>query len=464
MPMLKNESPVKKPVKILNIGNMSYRPAYPGALHTEIKQYPKSPKPSDLKKEWSIYFNYLHGGTWYPIKRKSEINRCKTFKEKEKELHALKAAMEVALKRGWNPVTKSYSGSTEKLVSLDDNVTIVKALDFALKKCDVADSTRNNYRCCLKKIKQAIFELNLQHMIITDVKRKHFRLIIEQAKLKNKWSNKTFNKNLGNLQAMISRLEEWEVIEYNPAHKIKKLPVFETEKLFVPYTEAEKKTISEYLFLNLYGFYVYLMTIYHTGLRPMEVLALKISDLELSKSMIILVPEKSRRNSKTKRLREVQLNRHLLPLLREWIKDVANKECFVFGSPYEPGKGNKGSSIGRTGDGALNPEYFKPSCTRIKRDTVTRLWKKIVIDQLGIKKYQYAAKHTGTDDRLLAGVSIEAMKDMYGHSENYMTERYQTVLKKLRREEINDKSPDFIQKKCPDVETPGLMEIIIDPK
>jgi integrase len=180
-------------------------------------------------------------------------------------------------------------------------------------------------------------------------------------------------------------------------------------------------------------------------MRPMEVLAIKIKDINLRNSLITISPDKQRKNSKTKRVREIQINSHLLPLLREWIKGVTNPEYYVFGSPYEPGKGNKGSSKGRGSDGALHQDYFKPSGTRIKRDTVTKLWKKIVIDKLGIKKYLYACKHSSCDDLLLAGVSIDAIQNQFGHTNKFMTKRYQTVLNKIHRNEINEKSPAFVK-------------------
>jgi integrase len=421
------------------------KPFNPGGSYTEVKTYPKKPRLRDLKKEWYVYFNYLHEGGWRPIRRKGGINEADNFTDKLDELMSLKAALEIAMDRGWNPILKVYEQKLHEDYSevFDPNLSLIDAIDFALKNCDVARSTKNNYRNCIKKIKQAIYHLSFDYLLISEVKRKHIKVILQKAKEIYKWTNNEYNKNLGYLQGVLSRLEEFEIVDYNPAHKIKYLEEYEMAPKYIPYTDEEKKKIADHFFYNLYGAYVYLETRYHTGMRPFEALALKISDIDEDLSTISITPDRKRHNSKTKKCRIIQINRHLSPLLREWIKDAPSKDCYVFGSPYEPGKGNRGSST--SGRGVWHPDYFKPSLTRIKRDTVTRMWKSVVIDTLGINKYQYASKHTATDDMLKAGISLQAIQEMYGHSTEFMTMRYQTVLKEMHRKEIDEKAPSFVK-------------------
>ena len=98
--------------------------------------------------------------------------------------------------------------------------------------------------------------------------------------------------------------------------------------------------------------------------------------------------------------------------------------------------------------GAMVSTYLTPNPTAVKRDTITKLWGKLVIDEpptgLGIKKYLYAAKHTGTDDKTDQGLELSDIQVMYGHSSEAMTARYN----KRKREneakrEILAKSPEF---------------------
>jgi hypothetical protein len=58
----------------------------------------------------------------------------------------------------------------------------------------------------------------------------------------------------------------------------------------------------------------------------------------------------------------------------------------------------------------MRDDFLLPSPVEVKRDTVTKLWKKLVIDELGINKYLYTSKHTGTDDKIHAGLSLKEIQ------------------------------------------------------
>ena len=55
----------------------------------------------------------------------------------------------------------------------------------------------------------------------------------------------------------------------------------------------------------------------------------------------------------------------------------------------------------------------------------------------------YGLKHKGTDDKLLAGIPLDALRSMYGHSSKRMTERYASKLFEIHAKEIVSKSPEF---------------------
>lgn len=171
-------------------------------------------------------------------------------------------------------------------------------------------------------------------------------------------------------------------------------------------------------------------------------MALKIENINLEHEEISIYPDLDAENSKTKSIRKVPINKHLLPFLRELNLNEYPANYYVFGSPYTPGKGNSGSYKGGL-TGAMHPDYFKPSLTHIKRDTITRFWKNTVIDILGIQKYQYAMKHTGGDDKIMAGMSLDALRELYGHHSIYMTVKYASKIKEVYKKQIIDHSPAF---------------------
>lgn len=386
-------------------------------------------------KAWYVYITIKNEltGQVKNIQSRKGINY---FSKKEDRLLEGKGLIKFwrdRLENGWMP--------TEWLTDLPSSTLIFPvtkfndAIDFALENCVVSGKTKSGYKGSVKFFKEAAHALNL-NMAIKDIDRPHIMLMLKWIKQKRNWSNHAYNKHLGYICAVIARLMDWKVIKFNPAEKIKTLPVAETRK-FMPYTDEEKKRIQEYLFTNHYRFFVHLITIYHTGMRPKEVLALKIKDVDLNNSIITILPDLQAENSKTKKIRYVPINNHLMRFLKEFDLGQLPDNYYLFGSPFKPGKGRKGSVS------AKHPDYFKPSATQVKRDTVTKLWKEIVIDTLKIKKYLYAAKHTGADAKILAGIDLDTLKELYGHSSKFMTEKYVSVLMEVHKKKIIEHSPEF---------------------
>lgn len=390
----------------------------------------------DLSKKWFVYYEVYNGEKQIRKQIRSVINFGTTTEERKKLAKKVIALLKEQLKEEHKIVV--VKSEAEKLASM----TFKKALEFALKECKpaVASKTYAGY-ALTKKYFLAVAD-EIADIEITRIKKLHIKLLLQRGQEKYTWSNKRYNKIYEYLRGILSRLVDWEIIEHNPASKIKLLPVAETQK-FIPYTIDEKKTIADHLFINHYRFYVFLLFVYHKGVRPKEVLALKIKDIDFTGNLITIMPDLAEENSKTKTIRRIPLSHELLPFIRELNLSEYDKEMYVFGSPYESGQGNRGSAKGQR-TGAFHPDYFKPSFTRIKRDTVTKFWNKIVKKNLGIDKYLYAAKHTGGDDKILAGMDIDALKELYGHSSKYMTEKYVSQLKEIYRKHIIEHSPSFV--------------------
>jgi integrase len=425
-------------------------------LYTDPEICPQDPSEADMDKDWFVQFRFYDQAKkkWVLKPFKKGINYIKKFKERLAAANSLKAALTKQLEKGWNPLTNTMP--VEQIINpLDNNISLLpfsKALTHALSECKVSPGSKKEYRLTvnhllpiLKKVTVPIesgqCQVDFSVLPAGQIKKYHIKLVLEEAFREYKWSNNNWNKHLRNLQCVLSRLVDSDVYEHNPAHDIKPLDVVESNK-YEPLNERDKKKIREDIFLHHFGFYVYLMTIYHAGLRPFEVLALRIPDVNLEIRQINIVPDPSKNNSKTRNVRPVPINDELYVLLKVWIEGSADPNFFLFGSPYTSGKGNRGSAKGGF-SGAMHPDYFQPSNTQIKRDTVTRLWKKLLINKLGVKKHMYALKHTGGDDKIMAGVDLDALRDLYGHQNKRMSERYAKRIKEIYKNEIIKKSPSF---------------------
>jgi integrase len=377
---------------------------------------PKVCKPADGK--WYVFFRY-NG----KLKRyKFGINYIKDLKKKEAEANALAKALLQKLKNNWNPDVPELEFTTPEF-------TLHDALHFALekKKPNIAPKSYSGYSGTVNFVCTAIKELNLKAMPIQDLKRAHIKLILETASKKRKWTNKGYNKHLNHLKAILSELIQWDVLEFNPAYKINNLPTEEVEAN-IPATPKQHAVIKKTLENQHPDFYKFVLTIFHTGMRPAEILKIKINMINLFKQEIILPAE----ITKTKRKRIVPINNHLLQHYLEMNLEKQPEDFYLFGSHREAAKGNIGIH-----------EDFIPGPTPIKRDTATKRWHKIVKVDLGFNVNLYSNKHAGANAKILAGMSLDALRELYGHTSKLMTETYAKSIKDVYRKQIMDNSPEF---------------------
>lgn len=379
---------------------------------------PKVFSSEDLSKSWYVHFRFEGKQFRY----KFGINYITNYKKRLTEANDLRDALEQKLREGWNP-------NVPEIESTRPSFSICEALDFAIEKKtpNISKKTLSGYNGTIKFVKEAIVDLEFSSLPIQETKRIHIKHIIEKAKEQRKWSNNAFNKHLNHFKAILSELIQWDVIENNPAYKINNLVVADSDAN-IPAAPADVQKIKNELALKHPDFFNFVLTIYHTGIRPEEILKIRLSMVDLNKSQIVLPPEITKTNKK----RIVPINKHLLEFYKEMDFGYLPDDFFLFGSFRKPGKGN----IGKFKD-------FIPGPTHINRDTATRRWEKIVKIGLGIEMNMYAMKHLGANDKILAGMSMDALKDLFGHTSKLTTEVYATKIKEVRRNEIMEKSPAF---------------------
>jgi integrase len=275
--------------------------------------------------------------------------------------------------------------------------------------------------------------------------------LIDECSKERDFSNHNYNKHISVLRSMFSVLVNYRILNLNPlvGYEDKDVP---ESNLYQDYTENEKERIYKHLLKVHPQLFVVMSLVYHTGIRPKEVLALKVDNIDLGNLIITIAPEEGAENSKTLNVRRIPVNPHLYELLKGMNLESFPDNYFVFGSPFKNGRSHPINENGKRVYGSMVKDYLTPNATRVKRDTVTKLWRKLIIDGpptgLGIKKYLYAAKHTGTDDKTDAGLELQDIQHMYGHKSEAMTERYKKRKRQMEaKKEILAKSPEFSKKR-----------------
>ncbi|MFH6966495.1 tyrosine-type recombinase/integrase [Flavobacterium sp. FlaQc-28] len=379
---------------------------------------PKVVKYDDLSKPWFVYFRYNSKLFRY----KFGINYINNYKKRLIEANSIRDVLHDKLKNGWNP-------NVPDIVNTFSSMTFSEALDFAIekKRPHIGKKTMCGYESTVKFIKNALTPTNTKNLLIVETKRIHIKLILEKTMQQRKWSNKSFNKNLGYLKAILSELMQWDIIENNPAHGIRSLKVGEIMG-FKPANDEEVKLIKEKIISEFPSFYAYIISIFHTGIRPQELLNIQIKMINLEKSQIILPPE----ITKTDIERIVPINPFLKIHFEEMNLSKHNQEHYVFGSNRE-----------HTNRGLKKELDFIPGPRKLNRDCASKLWRKLVINGLKINVNMYSLKHLGANKKILAGVELDALRELYGHTSKMMTLRYAKVVKEINRKQIMEKSPDF---------------------
>ncbi|MBE99305.1 tyrosine-type recombinase/integrase [Flavobacterium coralii] len=387
-----------------------------------MKQAFTTPKVVRSKKgDMYVYFRFykkvktIRGGLNY-ITFKNEREKALAFEDLRKEVHR-------QLKSGWNPFENDLSFQK-------NNFTLIEALDFALekKKANLKPRTYESYFSSVKFFKEAAIKSGFEYMPVIDVKRVHVKKIMAKCAEIRKWSNKAYNKNMGYIKAVFSEMLEWDILENNPAHSIRKLKEMVNENANRTPTKEENEKIKKQLTEKMPGLLNYLRFIYHTGIRPDELFSVKIGMIEID-SLTIRIPAEI---TKTLRDRILPINPYLFNLLLDMDIDKYPDDYYLFGSRREH------RNLG------IKPETdFLPAPYRLNRSSGCEQWKKLIKDALGIDVNMYAYKHYGADNKILAGIDLDALRELYGHTSKMMTMRYAKKVKEVYRKQIIEQSPDM---------------------
>lgn len=375
------------------------------------------PKLNQSKKDWFVWFRYNGKLKVY----KKGLNYIEDEKERLREFEKLRKELHELLKNNWNPLNEQVPTSPSAL-------NIVEAALFALskKKETLAPRTYESYHSSIKFFVAGIKAANLDYLQIGQVKRIHIKHILAKTKELRNWSNKAYNKNLGYIKAVFGELIQWDIIENSPVYKIKKLKEMETQAN-TPATDDEAEKIKNTILKKFPNFWPYVVTIFHTGVRCDELLSVRINMVDMVKMTITLPPE----ITKTDRYRIVPINKHLANVLHELQLYSYPDDYFVFGSTRPK---NRGLS---------NDTDFIPAPQKLNRSTPGTLWRKLVKKGLGIDVNLYSMKHLGANKKILAGLELDTLRELYGHTSKLMTMRYAKIVKEVYRKQIMEHSPDY---------------------
>lgn len=381
--------------------------------YSEIWVHPKNWKTltsqKSLNLDWRVeckFYDPLFKEKYpkgFPFRRKA--NRFKTLEERKSVISTWLEELPVLFEEmGYNPITKQYMFEPEpelepedkSLTELSPETPFLIALDLAHKSKKVAESTYNDIKHVLEKFKPAAEQLRFSELKISEVKRKHIRLILDHLEqTEDSFSSHKFNKYRGYISILFKELMEYEAVETDVVLDIKKRD-HETQ-LRETLTPEQRKKVNDHLKKSFPDFWRFSIIFFHSGGRINELLSLKVDDISLvNQTYKVLIKKGGKARWVTRIIKDVAIDL--------WIKSLYNakKGDYVFSKGLVPGP------------------------NQIRREQIGRRWKTHVKDKLGVTADFYALKHLNLDETS-AMLSLEDASKMANHTSTAMVKKHYAV-------------------------------------
>jgi len=234
---------------------------------------------------------------------------------------------------------------------------------------------------------------------LSKLSKKHIYGFLDEIKRVRQLSNRTRNNYKDFLSQIFEIMVEREWIEKNPCAGITSLRTVSSKHL--AYTQAQQKTLEDYLIQKNYPLYVFTRLIYHGFIRPVEITRLRLSDVFLDRG-IILVSVETVKNAKQM---PVVITQGLRPDLENFLHKYGSglpENYYLFSKGFRPG-----------------PDY-------LHRNRFSEAHR-VVLEATGLyngKVDGYSWKHTGVTNAYLAGVDIVSIQRQCRHHSLAETEKY----------------------------------------
>ena len=355
----------------------------------------------DLTKKWfiSYYFYNSRSNTYQRIRETGDINRHSDLKERKTALKALLQAKEVLLEKGFSPF-ETYDKDTmlHKVGLLFQNTDecITKVLEH--KKLHIAHTSYTSLRSRIENFRTYLFHRKLLSVNPNEITKRHIMDYLDFRTQNDGISGRTRNNLLIDLKTLFNTMIDLDFIKENPAARVKKVRQVSEKNKF--YEKEELENLFELIEKHNPYLMVYCKFIFHSFLRPIEIVRLQVKDIDL-KNMVINIPANK---AKARVAQSVKIMDILKPVVLEMKLEDCPPDYYIFSS-------NK-----------------KPSTKGTTRDYFTDKFKKAK-DELGLSTNHtmYGLKHTGISNLLMNGAKEKDVRKYTRHTSSAFeayTKRY----------------------------------------
>lgn len=216
--------------------------------------------------------------------RKS-INGFTSLKLKIAAAKVMKEDIEMLLdKELYNPITKEYYNDNDSEFS--ERTLVFDAMEKVQKYIKGSEKYLYEISRIVKNVKPVFKNLGFDNLKISELKKRHIKIVLENSKL----TEKNFNKYRIHLKRVFDELIEFGCMEENPCSSIKKKITQQTKREI--FDDEKLKYVHDYLKDNYYYFFRYFKIFFYSGARSEELFKLQKKHVRLEQKEYDLLIQK----------------------------------------------------------------------------------------------------------------------------------------------------------------------------
>jgi len=360
----------------------------------------------------TYYVRDLHNANT-SIRKQIRLDYIKDIKQRDKYAKELVKELTLKLKSGWHP---------DGVVRNSREVTMEIALEAYLdkKKKEFKDNQIRFDTIRSSKSMIGVFQKWLKrekyHQLAPENFTKGYASeYMDYIYMEKDVSSITYNNYLMYARMFFNDFIEKDWCAKNPFQHIKpKKSPNKSER--VPLTLEERKKVKEY-FLEKNPYYLLcILLIFHSGIRRTELTKIKVDDIDFENKVIVV----KNTTAKTKRQRYASMPSEVIRFMLTLKINEAPSRYFLIGNEWMPG------------DSAISPKRL------------TKAWARARIKlKLHPKAQLYSVRKTGGIQKAEDKISVQALKDFFGHSDLKTAAHYLENHRNKGNDELKSNVSDF---------------------
>lgn len=360
----------------------------------------------DLKKRWYVGYFFKHPETnEFKLFQIWISNKFNTKQSRYKEASIIIETWSNKLKGGFNP----FADQDKKLKTISESVEFI----LILKEKSTKKRTYQTYKSILKLFRNWLKELKYINMPIDYFNKNHAQEFFDYLLTKD-IKGRTYNNTLSAMRTIFNELLSREYIIRNPFALVKTIQQIEPN--INSYSIKELKAMQEHISKTNSGLWLFCEFVFYCGIRPAELVLVKISDIDLNKGQIVIQAS----NSKNNKSQIVEFPEPLFKSLLGKNLQSYPEDYYLF------------SKEGKIGSIKVSPvrysEMFRKEANYLK---------------LPISKKLYDLKHTGAGMVIENGANINDVRLHLRHSDLQITHQYINRFKSSVGKDFLQKFPDL---------------------